>query len=349
MSVYIDKQKDRPDFFWDNNRLLRPLSEARYRQGRLMGRMEGMAVSLRQEAFLAMLTLEVVRSGELEEESLPADQVRSSIAARLGWDVATPAPGGIDAASVADMIIDVQLCYDQPLTEKRLTGWHMSITPVKRRRMNPLVHYQRPESHAAPARLRAFLHWFNTDNDIDPVLKAGVAHWWFLTMRPFEGNNGRIARAIADLQLARADNGGYCYYSLSDAILRERDVYGRFFRSSPDTRADAAPDITTFLEWFLQCLGRSLMSTHAHLATTLRKASFWESHAAFELNERQRLIIGLLLDGSETRLTSSLWARLTATSSDTAVRDINDLVAKGVLAKEAAGGRSTSYVLAKIG
>lgn len=347
MPVYIDKQKGRPDFFWDNDRLLQPLAAARYQQGRLLGRMESMRTSLRREAFISMLTLEAVRSWELDGEMVPADQVRSSFAARLGWDVVIPAPAGIDAASVAGMILDVHLHYDQPLTEKRLTGWHMSITPVKRRHPAPLVHYQAPETHSAPAKLKAFLDWFNTNDDIDPVIKAGVAHWWFMTIRPFDGSNGRIARAIADLQLTRADSGGYRYYSLSDAIVREPDVYMRFFRSAAGARTVAAPDITSFLEWFLQCLDRSLKSTDAHLSTVLRKAGFWEKHAVFEFNERQRLVLGRLLDGAETRLTSSLWARLTATSSDTAVRDINDLVARGVLEKQAAGGRSTSYVLAE--
>lgn len=346
MSVYVDKQKGRPDFFWDNDRLIRPLAEVRYLQGRLLGRMEGMPAILRRDALLAMLTLEAVRSGELEGEAVTGAQVRSSIAACLGWDVIKPAPAGIDADSVAVMILDVHLHYDQLLTEKRLTGWHTSLTPAKRRRATPRVHYEAPETHRSSAKLKSFLHWFNTKDDIDPVIKAGVAHWWFMTMRPFDGSNGRIARAIAGLQLARADCDGYRFYSLSDSIVREKEVYGRFFRGIPEAHAATAPDITVFLEWFLHCLGRSLTSTGAHLSTILRKATFWESHAVFEFNERQRLILGRLLDGAETRLTSSLWARLTATSSDTAVRDINDLVAKGVLAKEAAGGRSTSYVLA---
>jgi len=345
MSVYVDKQKGKPDFSWDAGRLLRSAAESRYRQGRLSGRMSAMAASLRDEAFIGALTLEAVRSAELEGETLPPGQVRSTFAARLGLVSGVPAPAGIDAVSAAGMILDVHLHHDQPLTEKRLTEWHRSIMPAVGRRSTGLVHYQAPAPPAGPAKLRAFLHWFNSDGDIDPVIKAGVAHWWFMTVRPFDGSNGRIARAITDLQLARAEEGGYRYYSLSDAIVRERDVYARFFRNPADARTAAASDITPFLEWFLHCLGQALTSDH--LAAILRKASFWEGHAAFEFNERQRLIIGRLLDDAETRLTSSRWARLTDTSSDTAVRDINDLVAKGVLVKEAAGGRSTSYVLAQ--
>lgn len=346
MSVYIDKQRGKPDFFWDNNRLLRPLAEVRYHQGRLMGRMEGMAAHLREEAFLEALTLEVTRSGELEGEFLSPGQVRSSLAARLGHDLATPVPAGIDAASAAGMMLDVLRRYEQPLTEKRLADWHISIAPAKRKRLNPMVHYQRPQAHAAPARLRAFLQWFNAAGDIDPVIKAGIAHWWFLTMHPFDGCNGRLARAITDMQLARADNGGHRYYSLSDRMCRERETYFAFVAETRKNDSQkGSPDITAFLEWYLLCLGQALTTTDEQLSAVMKKAGFWEKHPPAGFNQRQRLVLGLLLDGMEGKLTSSHWARLAATSSDSAIRDINELVRRRVLKKEAAGGRSTNYVL----
>ena len=222
----------------------------------------------------------------------------------------------------------------------------MSITPVKQKRLHHLVHYQGPEAQTAPGLLRSFLKWFNTAADIDPVIKAGVASWWFMTLHPFDRSNGRIARAIADVLLARADNSGYRFYTLSDMLWKENEAYIHWMAVARKTPArEAKPDITAFLEWFLHCLARALSASEDLHSAVMRKARFWEKHASVVFNERQRLILERLLAGVEPRLTSSYWARMTVTSSDTAVRDINDLVDKGVLKKDAAGGRSTRYVL----
>ncbi|HVS97112.1 MAG TPA: DUF4172 domain-containing protein [Puia sp.] len=347
MSVYIDKQKDRPDFYWDSDVLMPILAEARYRQGLLAGRMEGIGSGLRKEALLEALTIEVVRSAELEGERLSAAQVRSSLASRLNVRLPRAVPAGIDAAAAAGMIADVLAQCGDPLTERRLADWHQWVMPVKHKRHNRMVHFQRPEVQGAPARFRAFLHWFNNSGDTDPVIKAAVAHWWFSTLHPFDGGNGRIARAIADMQLARCERNGARYFSLSDAFWQERDVYARFMAETRKSDTHKGPqDITRFLEWFLHRLGTAVAAADNHLSPVLRKAAFWEQHAGNELNERQRQVLALLLDGIDGKLTSSRWARLTATSSDTAVRDINELVRLGVLVKEAAGGRSTNYVLA---
>lgn len=341
MPVYIDKQKNRPDLFWEDSRLLRPLAAVRYDQGHLIGRMGSIPFRLRQEAALEALTLEVIRSAALEGVALSAAQVRTALGGRLGCDAVPSFPVGIDASAAVAMIWDVLHRYDEPLTEKRLAEWHTAITPVRRKRAHHLVHYQRPDAHAAPARLRAFLDWFNTAGDIDPVIKAGVAGWWFLMVHPFDEGNARIARAITDMQLARADGSGHRYYSLSDRISRQRDTYEGFVAATQ--RSD--PDITAYLEWFLHCLRDAMTATDGHLSTVLKKAIFWEKHADLLLNERQRSILGHLLDGLDGKLTSSYWARLSGASSDTAVRDINELVRYGILKKNPGGGRSTSYVL----
>jgi Fic family protein len=362
---YIYQRKEWPKMTWDAERLAGPLANVRHRQGRLIGRMEGLGFSLRNEAVLQTLTEDVLKSNEIEGEKLDRDQVRSSIARRLGLDV-----GGLVAVDrhvegVVEMMLDATGHYADPLTEERLFAWHAALFPTGRSGMTKIavgrwrdvqsepmqvvsgpigreqVHYQAPEAQRVPGEMDAFLKWFNAPPAIDPVMSAGLAHLWYVTIHPFEDGNGRIARAIADMALARSENSPQRFYSMSAQIRLERNVYYDVLERTQQ----GGLDITPWLEWFLGCLDRAIEGAEQILAGIFRKARFWESHAKKPFNERQRMILNRLFDGFEGKLTSSKWAKLAKCSQDTASRDIDDLVKRGVLVKEPGGGRSTSYVL----
>jgi Fic family protein len=239
------------------------------------------------------------------------------------------------------MVLEAIGDQDEPLTERLLTEWHSGLFAPARKRMSGMVHYQTPNAGASAGKLKPFLDWFNGDDDYDPVIKAAIAHLWFMSIQPFDGGNGCIARAITDRQLMRAEGTAYRFYSMSDRIRKERVVYQDVLRTAQ--KGDG--DITAWLAWFLRCLGNAVGAADERVVSVVRKAEFWGRHGDSGFNERQKAILGWLLDGIETKMTSSKWAQLTGTSADTAVRDINELVGKGVMRKEAAGGRSTSYVL----
>jgi Fic family protein len=240
------------------------------------------------------------------------------------------------------MVLDALGDYVAPLTEQRLTDWHSGLFTAARKRMSGMVHYQTPNAGESRGRLKPFLDWFNSPDDPDPVIKAAVAHLRFMSIQPFDGGNGRIARAITDIQLARSEGTAHRYYSLSDRIKKERRSYHETLLAAQ--RGDG--DITPWLSWFLRCLGNAISAADEHLSSVLRKAAFWDRHIGSGFNDRQRAMLGRMLEGLEEKMTSSKWARLMQTSADTAVRDINELVERGVMKKEAAGGRSTSYMLA---
>lgn len=365
MSTYIHELGDWPHFRWAEKSVAAKLATVRHHQGRLLGRMEGLGFKLREEAMLRTLTEEAVKSSEIEGEVLDKDQVRSSIARRLGMDAgALTATIDRNVEGIVDVILDATRNYDKSLTEDRLFGWHAALFPtgwsgmrrikVAQWRTEPIevvsgpegkqrVHFEGPPAKRVPAEMRAFLKWFEDkkSSDIDPVLKAGLAHFWFVTIHPFEDGNGRIARAIADMALARSENTSQRFYSISAQIQRERNKY---YDCLEETQKGDL-DITAQLEWFLGCLDRAFAGAEETLGDVLAKAKFWEKHAGAALNERQRLVINRLLDGFEGKLTSSKWAKLTKSSLATAGRDIDDLEAKGILTKNAAGGRSTSYSL----
>jgi Fic family protein len=363
---YIYQRKEWPKMTWDAERLAGPLANVRHRQGRLIGRMEGLGFSLRNEAVLQTLTEDVLKSNEIEGEKLDRDQVRSSIARRLGLDV-----GGLVAVDrhvegVVEMMLDATGHYADLLTEERLFAWHAALFPTGRSGMikiavgrwrevqsDPMqvvsgpigrekVHYQAPEAQRVPWEMAAFLKWFNAPSAIDPVMAAGLAHLWFVTIHPFEDGNGRMARAIADMALARSENSPQRFYSMSAQIRLERNAYYDVLEKTQQ----GGLDITPWLEWFLGCLDRAIEGAEQILAGIFRKARFWESQAKKPFNERQRLILNRLFDGFEGKLTSSKWAKLAKCSQDTASRDIADLVKRGVLVKEPGGGRSTNYALA---
>ena len=362
---YIHELKNWPTFHWSQNRLAQQLASVRHRQGRLVGRMESLGFTLRSEAMLQTLTEDVIKSSEIEGEILDKEQVRSSIARRLGMDVGALTPADRNVEGVVEMMLDATQKFSAPLTTKRLFDWHASLFPTGRSGMTRIragawrddksgpmqvvsgpmgkerVHYEAPAAKRVNGEMREFLAWFNGKETTDPVLKAGVAHLWFVTIHPFDDGNGRIARAIADMALARSENSPQRFYSMSGQIRVERKAYYDILEETQKGNLD----ITEWLEWFLGCLGRAIDGADTILATVLKKARFWESHAGEQFNERQRTILNRLLDGFEGKLTSSKWAVLGKSSQDTASRDIDDLVKRGILVKDAAGGRSTSYSL----
>jgi Fic family protein len=366
MSIYIHELTDWPTFHWSHERLTEPLAAVSRRQGRLIGRMEALGFQLRAEAVLESLTEEVVKSSEIEGEVLDKAQVRSSIARRLGLDIGALAPVDRNIEGVVEMMLDATQGYDQPLTEERLFGWHAALFPTGRSGMTKItvgawradrsgsmqvvsgpvgrekVHYEAPPAPRLNGEMRAFLQWFNAGPNIDPVLKAAVAHLWFVTVHPFEDGNGRIARAIADMALARSEESPRRFYSMSAQIRAERKGYYDIREATQ--KGDL--DITAWLQWFLACLDRAFAGADVTLAAVLKKARFWEAFARETINDRQRKVLNRVLDGFEGKLTSSKWAVLTRSSQDTALRDIDDLVKRGMLMKDQGGGRSTRYSIA---
>jgi Fic family protein len=367
---YIHELKSWPHFEFSDSELAKPLAATRHRQGRLIGRMEGLGFRLRAEANLQSITEEVVKSSGIEGETLDPDQVRSSIARRLGIDIGGLAPIDRHVEGVVEMMLDATENYADALTEDRLFGWHAALFPTGRVGIHKItvgawrkdhtgpmqvvsgpigrehVHFQAPEAERLETEMQAFLAWFNgAESATDPVIKAAIAHLWFVTIHPFNDGNGRIARAIADQALARSENCAQRFYSMSAQIRQERSDYYDMLEKTQK----GSLDITPWLAWFLGCLDRAFDGAETILASVLRKARFWERYAGADFNDRQRRVINRLLDGFDGKLTTSKWAKLVKTSQDTALRDIDDLVRRGVLTKDAAGGRSTSYSLGPIG
>ena len=366
IATYIHELPAWPHFQWDHTALSQNLAAVRHRQGRLTGRMEEFGFKLKAEANLEALAEEVIKSSEIEGEILNRDQVRSSLARRLGVDIGALAPSERNVDGMVEMTLDATGHYGTPLTAERLFGWHAALFPTGRSGMSRIivgdwrndakgpmqvisgaigherVHFEAPAAARLAGEMQAFIDWFNRDADSDPVLKAAVAHLWFVTIHPFEDGNGRIARAIADMALARSENSAQRFYSMSAQIRGERDAYYNIL----ETTQKGSLDITAWLRWFLDCLDRAFDRAETILASVLRKARFWQAHAGATFNERQRGMINRLLNGFEGKLTSSKWAQLTKCSQDTALRDIDDLITKRVLKKDTAGGRSTSYLLA---
>lgn len=364
--MYIHQLSNWPAFIWDNDALAEVLAAVRHRQGRLLGKMEGIGFALQEEATLHTLTQDVVKSSEIEGEILNPDQVRSSIARRLGMDVAGLVPFDRNVEGVVEMMLDATQRYTEKLTDDRLFGWQAALFPTGRSgiakivvgawrdnsKNDPMqvisgamgrekVHYQAPDSEILNNEMQQFIEWFNTNTGTDPVLKAGIAHLWFVTIHPFEDGNGRITRAITDMQLARADGSAKRFYSMSAQIQAERNSYYDILENTQK----GSLDITEWLLWFLLCFDRAITNTDETLAVVMRKAKLWENPATSNLNERQNYMLNKLFDGFLGTLNSSKWAKMNKCSQDTATRDLQDLVERGILIKESAGGRSTSYAL----
>lgn len=363
--TWIWQREQWPALRWDDQVLAKLLAQVAREQGGLLGRMEGLGFDLRREAHVRTLTEDVVKSSEIEGENLDPEQVRSSIARRLGMDV-----GGLGAADrnvdgVVEMMLDATGNHDEPLTTERLFAWHASLFPTGRSGMRIItvggwrddigglmqvvsgsigrerVHYEAPPAERLPEEIEKFLGWFECPGDIDPLLAAGLAHLWFVTLHPFEDGNGRIARAIADMSLARAEGTGQRFYSMSGQIRAELKDYYALLEQAQKGELD----VTRWQTWFLECLRRAIEGARRTLSVVLGKARFWEQFAKMPLNERQIRVLNRLLDGFEGKLTSSKWAKLAKCSQDTAYRDIMDLVERGALRKDPGGGRSTSYSL----
>lgn len=363
---YIHENPDWPNLRWDDAKLLPLLADVRHRQGRLLGRMEGLGFRLRAEASLTTLTADVIKSSAIEGAVLDAEQVRSSIARRLGLDFGGKVQTSRDVEGVVEMMLDATQKYAQPLTAERLSSWHASLFPTGRSGMRRItvgawrpanigpmqvvsgpigrerVHFEAPPADRLKREVSFFLKWFGAANGVDPVLKAGIAHFWFVTIHPFEDGNGRISRAIADMALARAEGMIERFYSMSTQIEAEKKHYYLNLEQSQK----GGVDITSWLEWFLGCLGRAVAGAEDGLASVLRKAKTWERiNSQSPVNERQRTVINRLLDGFEGNLSTSKYAKLAKCSGDTALRDINILLNQGVLVQVAGGGRNTSYRL----
>jgi Fic family protein len=366
MAVFIYQLPGWPSFTWNVEQINPLLTRLRHQQGKLLGRMERLGFALQTEATLQTLTLDVLKSSEIEGELLDAGQVRSSVARRLGIDIAGMVTADRHVEGVVEMMLDATQHFDQSLTEERLSGWHAALFPTGRSGMHKIVvgkwrdnptddpmqvvsgamgketiHYEAPAAELLPDEMNRFLQWFNESANTDPVLKAAIAHLWFVTIHPFDDGNGRIARAVADLQLARADETAQRFYSMSAQIRKERNAYYTILEKTQRTDLN----ITAWLEWFLQCLSRAMDESEEILSLVLKKAVFWKTHEKTIFNHRQVLLLNKLLDRFEGKLTTSKWAKIAKCSHDTALRDINDLIEKKVFIKEDAGGRSSSYVL----
>jgi Fic family protein len=367
MGISIYQNDHWPNFTWKADHIVNLLSEARNLQGRLIGKMELLGFDLRNEAQLDTLTLDVLKSSEIEGEILNPDQVRSSIARRLGMEIAGSVDSDRDVDGVVEMMLDAtQNCFN-PLTAGRLFDWHAALFPTGRSGMYKItvadwrkdstgpmqvvsgamgkekVYFQAPDSELVENEMLLFLDWFNNYDKTDLVIKAAIAHLWFVTIHPFEDGNGRITRALSDMILARADKSNQRFYSMSAQIRKERKGYYEILEKTQKGNLE----ITEWIQWFLQCLINALISTDSILKQVLFKADFWNKHSKTIMTERQRKLINKLLDGFDGKLTSSKWAKIAKCSKDTAIRDINDLINKNILQKEAAGGRSTYYELTK--
>jgi len=365
-TTYIHQKPGWPKFTWDGETLATPLAAVRHKQGRLLGRMEALGFHLRTEASMVALTSEVVKSSAIEGEDLDPEQVRSSIARRLGLDAAGILPrASREVEGVVEMMLDATRNFDQPLTRERLFAWHASLFPTGQSGMRRLtvgawrtdesgpmqvvsgpmgretVHFEAPEAGRLESEMSRFLEWFNAPASADPVLKAGVAHLWFVTMHPFDDGNGRIARAVADMALAGADGTKERFYSMSSRIETERKDY--YLKLEAAQRGDM--DITSWLNWFLGCLDRALDNAAEMLGRVLNKAHMWQRINVSPVNDRQRLVINRMLGDFEGFLSTSKYAKLAKCSTDTALRDIRDLLERGILAQNPGGGRSTSYRL----
>lgn len=363
--MYLWERREWPQLTWDGQSLSALLTRVSRAQGRLLGKMENLGFDLRREAHLRTLTEDVVKSSEIEGEKLDSDQVRSSIAQRLGMDIGGLVPADRNVAGVVELMLDATGNYAKPLTRERLFAWHSVLFPTGRSSMRKIsigdwrddntgpmqvvsgragkekVHFEAPPAARLPTEMKQFLNWFKKPGDTDPLLTAGLAHLWFVTVHPFDDGNGRIARAIADMALARAEGTEQRFYSMSAQIRRERNDYYRMLESTQ--KGDL--DVTSWQEWFLGCLCRAIEASEQTLAGVLDKARFWERFAKEPLNARQINVLNRLLDGFEGKPTTSKWAKLAKCSQDTAYRDVLDLVERGALKKDPGGGRSTSYSL----
>jgi Fic family protein len=363
--IYIHQKPDWPNFVWKQEAVLELLSTVRNKQGRIMGRMEVFGFSNQRKALLENLTADIVKTSDIEGETLSTKEVRSSIARRLGIVIEDTVAVSRNVEGIVEITLDACNKFDEPLTKERLCNWHAALFPLGKSGMHTItagnwrkddkgpmqvisgamgkekIHFEAPASLLIENEMKRFLYWFNNEQTTDPVLKAAVAHFWFITIHPFDDGNGRIARVIADMQLARSDKSAQRFYSMSTQIREQRNAYYDILEKCQQ----GTMDITAWMKWFLQCLNNALEATDDLLAAALYKTKFWDLHKAKPLNSRQHNMINKLLDGFDGKLNSSKWAKINKCSADTALRDIQALMNWGILIKEVGGGRSTGYML----
>ena len=364
---YLWQLPDWPNLAFDAAALAAPLAQVHRAQGMLAGRMAELGLAQRDQVTLQVLTQEVITTSAIEGERLDMDAVRSSVARKLGLDIGALAPSDRHVDGVVDVVLDATRNFDQPLTPERLFGWHAALFPTGysgRTRITvaawrtdasgPMqvvsgpvgrekVHFEAPPAATLPAQTQAFFDWFEAAPVGDAIIKAGLAHLWLVTLHPFDDGNGRISRAVGDMALARAEGTHQRFYSFSAQIQRERkDYYDQL-----EATQKGPLDVTPWLHWFLGCLLRAVQGANTTLAGVLDKAQFWQRWAGTPMNARQTLVLNRVLDGMEGKLTNAKWAAMGKCSADTALRDINDLVERGVLARLEGGGRSTGYLLVK--
>lgn len=368
MKIYIYQQSDWPTFNWDSKSLLSPLSNVRHLQGKLVGKMEALGFKLRNEAVLETLTTEVIKTSEIEGQILDLDQVRSSIARKLGIEVSGLVPSDRNTDGIVEMMLDATQNYKKTLTRDRLFGWHSALFPSGRSGMYKIiagkwrddstgpmqvvsgalgkekVHYQAPHAEEIRKEMKLFLSWFNKETEQDLILKSAIAHLWFISIHPFEDGNGRIARALSEMLLTRSDDTPQRFYSMSSQIRAERKEYYNILEKTQK----GSLDITEWVVWYLKCLANALNSSDIILVKVLNKHKFWIKFPPETLNSRQILLINKILDNFTGQLTTSRWAKIAKCSQDTALRDIQDLLNKNILQKNPSGGRSTNYTLVKL-
>lgn len=366
--MYVHQLKDWPNFTWDTEALVTRLGEVRHRQGRILGLMSSAGFKLQENALLDTLTLDVTKSSEIEGEKLNTEQVRSSIARRLGIEFAGAVATNRSVEGVVEMMLDATQNYEVVLTDDRLFDWHSALFPTGRSGMHKIivgawrtgesgpmqvvsgpmgrerVHFEAPEADRLADEMAIFLNWLNASPKTDMLLKAGIAHLWFVTIHPFDDGNGRIARAITDMLLARADGTAQRFYSMSAQILRDKTAYYDILEQTQK----GGLDITSWLRWFLDCLYHAMDHTDETLAAVVKRTGFWEKHRDTTLNSRQQYMLNILLDDFFGKLTSTKWAKMTRSSPDTALRDIQDLIEKDILEKAPGGGRNTTYNLVPV-
>ena len=363
MAKYIYQYESWPNFTWDEKEVQKLLGKLRHLQGKIYGQISTLGFTVKEETILSTLTLDVVKSSEIEGEILNPEQVRSSIARRLGIEYAGVENVKRDVEGVVEMLLDATQKFDGEITEARFFGWHSCIFPTGWSGMTQIevakyrtgemqivsgamgmekVHYEAPRAEDVKSEMDKLIDWLNNETKLDLVVKSAIAHFWFIIIHPFDDGNGRISRALSDLLLARSENSPLRFYSLSNQLLEEKKQYYSMLQKVQHSNGD----ITEWIIWYLECLYNAIKSADLKVKNILKKAQFWNKHEKTEINSRQRLMINRLFDGFEGKLKSSKWAKMTKCSKDTALRDIKDLIGKEILKQEESGGRSTNYELA---
>lgn len=358
--MYIYDNESWPVLYYSTDAIMNPLARVRHLQGNLLGEMKTLGFHLREEATLSTLTLDVLKSSEIEGEKLDKGQVRSSIARRLGIEIPGIVNSSRDVEGIVEMMLDATQNYTTPLSEERIFGWHAALFPtgwsgmyrieVGKYRTGAMqvvsgamgkekIHFEAPGAQRVPQEMHDFIDWINNDDTPDPVIKAALAHFRFITIHPFDDGNGRIARGLTDMLLARSDNSPQRFYSMSNQILTQKNEYYDILERMQRGNGD----LTEWLLWFLACLEQSILSTEKVLDSTLAKARFWDAHSKTVLNDRQRKMLNKVMDGFDGKLTTSKWAKICKCSVDTALLDVKDLISKGILGKTDEGGKNTNY------